>query len=78
MFKRGGFASNTKTGRRMQYGASVGAIMANGGSKSSYSEEDEDSGSLCIYTLYILFTLFIYMIIDGLVKTSNQKYLQPR
>jgi hypothetical protein len=63
----------------MQYGASAGATMANGGSKRSYSEEDEDSGSLCIYyTLCILFTLFIYMIIDGLVKTSNQKYLQPR
>jgi hypothetical protein len=71
MFKRGGFASYTKTGRRMQYGAAVGAAMARGGSKSS-SENCEEPGA-CAYILYII---LILLLIDQITKATNKYQAQ--
>jgi hypothetical protein len=71
MFKRGGFASYTKTGRRMQYGAAVGAAMARGGSKSS-SENREEPGA-CAYILYII---LILLLIDQITKATNKYQAQ--
>ena len=39
MFKRGGFASYTKTGRRMQFGTAVGSVIAKGSNRSTSSRE---------------------------------------
>ena len=74
MFKRGGFASHTKTGRRMQYGAAVGSLMAKGGSKNNDSNNSsEESGSACGY---ILFFIFIYILLNGMIEASKHK--QPQ
>jgi len=75
MFKRGGFASYTKTGRKMQYGAAVGAIMARGGSKSTSSNTTRESESLCGY---IILFIFVYIIIIELINYVNQKYLKKK
>ena len=75
MFKRGGFASFTKTGRRMQYGAAVGRVMAKGGSNSN-SESDEESDPLCDVILFIIFIIFVHIIINGIIQTGKQKHLQ--
>jgi hypothetical protein len=74
MFKRGGFASFTKTGRRMQYGAAVGTSLAKGGSNSS--ESDEESGPLCNVILFIIFIIFVHIIINGIIQIDKQKHLQ--
>lgn len=74
MFKRGGFASYTKTGRRMQCGAAVGALMAKGGSKSNdSSNSSEESGSACGY---ILFFIFVYILLNGMIESCKHK--QPQ
>ena len=52
MFKRGGFASYTKTGRGIAMGRALGEGLARGGSKSSTSEEDEPS--FCVGVLMII------------------------
>jgi hypothetical protein len=73
MFKRGGFASYTKTGRKMQYGASVGRMMAKG---TSNSNSDEESDPLCDCILFIIFIIFVHIIINGIIQTDKQKHLQ--
>ena len=73
MFKRGGFASYTRTGRRMQYGAAVGSLMARGGSKSTNSEGNEESGSV---GGYIIFFIFVYMLLNAMIEASKHK--QPQ
>lgn len=70
MFKRGGFASFTKTGRRMQYGAAVGTSLAKGGSNSSGN--DEELGT-CGYILYII---LILLLVDQITKATNKYNLQ--
>lgn len=73
MFKRGGFASFTKTGRRMQYGTAVGTSLARGGSNSSESDE---SGPICNVILFIIFIIFVHIIINGIIQIDKQKHLQ--
>ncbi len=77
MFKRGGFASYTKTGRRMQYGAAVGRLMAKGGSTSTSNSDSssEEPASLCGC---ILFIIFVYMLFNSIINCTNQKHLQPQ
>jgi hypothetical protein len=70
MFKRGGFASYTKTGRRMQYGTAVGTSLARGGSNSS--EKSEELGT-CGYILYIILTI---LLIDQITKATNKYQAQ--
>jgi len=70
MFKRGGLASYTKTGRRMQYGAAVGAAMARG---SSNSRENREEPGVCAY---ILFIIFVIMLLNGMIQSSKHK--QPQ
>ena len=73
MFKRGGLASYTKTGRRMQYGAAVGAAMARGGSKSSSEKSEEPS---CFITF--MFMLMVALLLDAITTALKQKQLQPQ
>jgi hypothetical protein len=60
MFKRGGFASYTKTGRKIAMGRALGQGLARQ-SKNSTSEEDEPSFCLGVLTIiliiYILHTI---------------------
>lgn len=71
MFKRGGFASYTKTGRNIELGRSFGAAMARGGSRSS-SEKSEELGT-CGYILYII---LILLLIDQITKATNKYQAQ--
>ena len=74
MFKRGGFASYTKTGRRIQYGAAFGALMAIGRlSKSENRENNEESRS---FFGYILFIIFVYILLNGMIQSTKHK--QPQ
>ena len=61
MFKRGGFASYTRTGRRMQFGTAVGATMTRGFNRSTKSSEEESTAfvkfMLVLTCLYILHTI---------------------
>ena len=66
MFKRGGFASYTKTGRKMQYGAAVGKVIARGTSSS------EELG-ICGYMLYIILT---FILINQIIKAANKYQAQ--
>ena len=59
MFKRGGFASYTKTGRKIAIGRALGQGLARGGSKSSTSEEDEEEPSFCLGVLTIILIIYI-------------------
>ena len=69
MFKRGGFASYTKTGRRMQYGAAVGRMMAKGTSNSnSDSSENREEPGACAY---ILFFVFVIMLLNGMTQCTK-------
>jgi hypothetical protein len=69
MFKRGGFASYTKTGRRMQYGAAVGRMMAKGTSNSnSDSSENREEPGVCAY---ILFFVFVIMLLNGMTQCAK-------
>jgi hypothetical protein len=56
MFKRGGFASYTKTGRGIAIGRSLGEGLARQ-SKNSTSEEDEPS--FCVGVLTIILIIYI-------------------
>jgi hypothetical protein len=56
MFKRGGFASYTKTGRKMAMGRALGQGLARQ-SNSSTSEEDEPS--FCVGFMFILLIIYI-------------------
>jgi hypothetical protein len=71
MFKRGGFASYTKTGRNIALGRRVGAAMARGGSRSS-SEKSEELGA-CGYILYII---LILLLVDQITKATNKYQAQ--
>ena len=66
---RGGFASHTKTGRKMQYGAAVGAAVARG---TSSSEKSEELGT-CGYMLYII---LICILINQIIQAANKN--QPQ
>ena len=61
MFKRGGFASYTRTGRRIQFGAAVGATMARGSNRSTKSSNEEPPAfvkfMLVLTCLYIIHTI---------------------
>jgi hypothetical protein len=70
MFKRGGFASYTKTGRRMQFGAAVGESLARG-TRSRGSKSSSEELGICGYILYII---LILLLIDQITKATN-KYL---
>ena len=76
MFKRGGFASYTKTGRRMQFGAAVGESLARGtrsrGSNRSTKSSSEELG-ICGYILYII---LILLLIDQITKATNKYQAQ--
>ena len=76
MFKRGGFASYTKTGRRMQYGAAVGSLMAKGGSKSNDSTNSSEE-SRSAYG-YVLFFIFVYLLLNGIIELCKNKQIQPQ
>ena len=56
MFKRGGFASYTKTGRKMVMGRALGQGLARQ-SNSSTSEEDEPS--FCVGFMFIILIIYI-------------------
>ena len=56
MFKRGGFASYTKTGRKMAMGRALGQGLARQ-SNSSTSEEDEPS--FCVGFMFIILIIYI-------------------
>ena len=56
MFKRGGFASYTKTGRKIAMGRALGQGLARQ-SNSSTSEEDEPS--FCVGFMFILLIIYI-------------------
>ena len=56
MFKRGGFASYTKTGRQMAMGRALGQGLARQ-SNSSTSEEDEPS--FCVGFMFIILIIYI-------------------
>ncbi len=70
MFK-GGFASYTKTGRRMQYGAAVGESLARGTSGRSSSSSEELG--FCGYMLYII---LILLLVDQITKATNKYQAQ--
>ena len=70
MFKRGGFASYTKTGRKMQYGAAVGKAMARGTSGTKSSNEEL---GFCGYILYII---LILLLVDQITKATNKYQAQ--
>ena len=81
MFKRGGLASYTKTGRRMQYGAAVGAAMARGGNNSTNDSStndctnDSSSDSEARGRIgYILFIIFVYMLLNGMIESAKHKH----
>ena len=73
MFKRGGFASYTKTGRNIELGRSLGAAMARGGSKSSSEKSEEPS---CFITF--MFMLMVALLLDAITTALKQKQLQPQ
>ena len=56
MFKRGGFASYTKTGRNIAMGRALGEGLARQ-SNSSTSEADEPS--FCVGFMFILLIIYI-------------------
>ncbi len=56
MFKRGGFASYTKTGRNIAMGRALGEGFARQ-SKNNTSEEDEPS--FCVGFMFILLIIYI-------------------
>ena len=72
MFKRGGFASYTKTGRKMQYGAAVGESLARGTRSRGSSSSSEELG-ICGYILYII---LILLLIDQITKATNKYQAQ--
>ena len=57
MFKRGGFASYTKTGRGIAIGRALGEGLARGGSKNSTSE-NKDEPSFCVGVLMIILIIY--------------------
>jgi hypothetical protein len=65
MFKRGGFAMYTKTGRNIELGRRFGAAMARG-SKS-------DSKQPMSYFGLILFIMFVMIIFNGILKAASKK-----
>lgn len=66
MFKRGGFASYTKTGRKIAMGRALGQGLARQ-SKNSTSEEDEPSFCLGVLTI-----ILIIYIIHTIIKHNIQ------
>ena len=73
MFKRG-FASYTKTGRRIQYGAAIGSAMTRGSNRSNRSNDSSEqqmSGSACI-----LFIIVVYILFRRIIQSANQKHIQ--
>ena len=72
MFKRGGFASYTKTGRKMQYGAAVGESLARGTRSRGSSSSSEELG-ICGYMLYIILT---FILINQIIKAANKYQAQ--
>ena len=71
MFKRGGFASYTKTGRGIAMGRTVGGIMARGVSKNSTSE-NKDEPSFCVGFMMIILVLYILKTITQVTKHNIQ------
>ena len=67
---RGGFAAQTKTGRKIELGRRVGAAMARGGSSSS--EKSEELGT-CGYIFYII---LILLLVDQITKAANKYQAQ--
>jgi hypothetical protein len=70
---RGGFASYTKTGRRMQYGAAVGESLARGTSGSGRSSSSSEELGFCGYMLYII---LILLLVDQITKATNKYQAQ--
>jgi hypothetical protein len=68
---RGGFASYTKTGRKMQYGAAIGKAMARGTSGRSSSSSEELG--FCGYIIYII---LILLLVDQITKATNKYQAQ--
>ena len=58
MFKRGGFASYTKTGRKIAMGRALGQGLARQ-SNSSTREEDEEEPSFCLGVMFIILIIYI-------------------
>jgi hypothetical protein len=58
MFKRGGFASYTKTGRNIAMGRALGQGLARQ-SNSSTREEYEEEPSFCLGVLTIILIIYI-------------------
>ncbi len=73
MFKRGGFTSYTKTGRKMQYGAAIGKAMARGGSLSSTKSSSNEELGICGYMLYII---LIFILINQIIQAVNKYQVQ--
>jgi hypothetical protein len=71
MFKRGGFASYTKTGRGISMGRALGEGLARGGSKNSTSE-NKDEPSFCVGFMTIILVLYILHTITRVTKHNIQ------
>ena len=68
MFKRGGFASYTRTGRRMQFGAAVGATMARGSNSSTRSSSNSEEPTAFAKFMLVLTCLYILHTITQILK----------
>jgi|694.fasta_scaffold37810_3 hypothetical protein len=71
MFKRGGFASYTKTGRGIAIGRALGEGLARGGSKSSTSQENKDEPSFCVGVMIIILIIYILHTITQVTKPNQ-------
>jgi hypothetical protein len=69
MFKRGGFASYTKTGRSIALGRALGEGLARGRSKNSTSE---DEPSFCVGFMTIVLIIYILHTITQVTKHNIQ------
>ena len=56
MFKRGGFASYTKTGRKIAMGRALGQGLAR---QSNSSTREEDEPSFCLVFMFIILIIYI-------------------
>jgi hypothetical protein len=75
MFKRGGFASYTKTGRNIELGRSFGAAMSRGGTKSNDTANNSEEPSCFIKFMFIL---MFALLLDAITRALKQKQLQPQ
>lgn len=77
MFKRGGFASYTKTGRSIALGRSFGAAMARGSNRNSNDSSTSNSEEPSCFAMF-LFLLICAALLQSITEALKQKQLQPQ